>query len=729
MKLNTITSLLVSLGLISSSVSANQDFKVSQTDFGGTGLMQMPSGRMTDEGEFNVGISFNEDYHQYNASIQLMSWLETTVRYTRVPDLLFSNDPNYSGDNLYTDKGIDFKLRLWQEGYWLPETSVGVRDFGGTGLFDGEFIAATKRFGNLDVTLGLGWGYLGQSGNVTNPFCKASDKYCTREGDFKGSGGDVDYERWFKGPAAIFGGIEYQTPYKPLRLKLEYDGNDYSQDFPVTRGNKPMPQHTPWNIGVNYRLGDWGDAKFSYQRGDTFTIGLNIYTNFNDLSATWRDGPKQTIAPVKLENTDWEKVSQQIASNAGYDSNEISLDNDIVIVKGQQTKYRDRDEALDRTAAILSNSTNDSIRAYKIIEQQDGMDLTQTIIDKEEYLAAANFESTDIKITDSYTHSEPEETSKAAVASNKDQWDYGIDPVLKQSIGAPEAFYLYSLGLNAKSNYWLTDNIELGGSIYFNLVDNYDKFNYVENSPHVRNYSTPRVRTMFRAYVHDNPVRLNHLQLTWFEQPFEEVYTQMYGGYLEMMFAGVGGEVLYRPMNANWALGLDANVVSQRDPDSWFGTYSEDYFFYNESACNQPVPACQAFVLSQGTTGHLTGYYMPQWSLLEDTLFKVSGGKFLGGDVGARIDFSKQFDSGVIVGAYATFTDLTAEEYGEGSYNKGFYISIPMDIMTIKPSTSRAKISWEPITRDGGQMLRKQYNLFDRTDARSPWYQRPSNVN
>lgn len=729
MQLHTITSFFISLSVISLTASANEEFKVSQTDFGGTGLMQMPSGRVAEEGEFNIGVSFNEDYHQYNASIQLMSWLETTVRYTRVPDLLFSNDSNYSGDNLYTDKGIDFKIRMWKEGYWLPETSVGIRDFGGTGLFDGEFIASTKRFGNLDVTLGLGWGYLGQRGNVTNPFCKASSRYCTRPTDYKGSGGSVDFERWFKGPAAIFGGLEYQTPHKPLRLKLEYDGNDYSQDFPVTRGNKSLPQHTPWNVGLNYRLGNWGDAKFSYQRGDTFTIGLNIYTNFNDLHATWRDEPKQTISPNPNSTTDWVKVAKQLETNAGYGQNTVSVEGDTVIVSGEQRKYRDRREALDRTAAILSNNTNPHIRVFKIIEQQDGMDLKQTTIDKDNYLTAANYLTTEAKVEDSFTESEPEYIAAEPIADTKERWDYGIEPVLKQSVGAPEAFYLYSLGVNAKSNLWLTDNIELGGSVYFNLVDNYDKFNYVENSPHVRNYSTPRVRTMHRAYVHDNPVRLNHLQLTWFEQPFEEVYTQMYGGYLEMMFSGIGGEVLYRPMNTNWAIGLDANLISQRDPDSWFGVYSEDYFFYDESTCNTPVPACQAYVLSQGITGHITGYYMPQWSLLENSLFKISGGKFLGQDIGARIDFSKQFKSGIIVGAFATFTDLTAEEYGEGSYNKGFYISIPMDIMTIKPSTSRAQISWEPITRDGGQMLRKQYNLFERTDARSSWYQRPNNSN
>ncbi len=235
---------------------------------------------------------------------------------------------------------------------------------------------------------------------------------------------------------------------------------------------------------------------------------------------------------------------------------------------------------------------------------------------------------------------------------------------------------------------------------------------------------------MFRSYVHDNPVRLNHLQLTWFEQPYEALYTQAYGGYLEMMFAGVGGEVLYRPMDSNWALGVDLNYISQRDPDSWFGVFSEDYYYYegadpNSDSCVISPASCRAYVLNKGTTGHLTTYYMPEWGFLDSTLFKVSAGKFLGGDIGARVDFSKQFKSGVTVGAYATLTDLTAEEYGEGSYNKGFYISVPFDLMTVKPSTNRAYVSWEPITRDGGQMLQRQHYLFEKTDVRSQWYQRP----
>ncbi|MCZ5653049.1 YjbH domain-containing protein [Escherichia coli] len=84
--------------------------------------------------------------------------------------------------------------------------------------------------GAVRFTLGLGWGYLGTSGNVKNPLCSASDKYCYRDNSYK-QAGSIDGSQMFHGPASLFGGVEYQTPWQPLRLKLEYEGNNYQQDF------------------------------------------------------------------------------------------------------------------------------------------------------------------------------------------------------------------------------------------------------------------------------------------------------------------------------------------------------------------------------------------------------------------------------------------------------------------------------------------------------------------
>ncbi|ELR63787.1 Putative outer membrane lipoprotein YmcA [Photobacterium marinum] len=696
-------------------------FKPSQTDFGGVGLIQMPSARMAPEGEFNIGTTYNDEYHHYTVSLQLLPWLESTIRYTLVQDLLYSNDPSFSGDTKYTDKGIDFKIRLLKESYWLPETSIGVRDFGGTGLFDGEYIAANKHIGPFDFTVGIGWGYIGNSGNLTGDKSQGND--CNRNTEYKGNGGSIDFDRWFTGCSAVFGGMEYQTPWQPLRLKVEYDGNDYRSDFPVTRGGIDMTQDSKINYGALYRLGNWGDVRVSYERGNTWTFGFNLNTNFNDMKAIWRDEPAPAYQRLsstnasnnitELSDDEWLQLAQDLHQIAGYDDPTIYATEETITVVAPQSKYRDRAEAHERAAALIANQRPDA-KEYRLIETANHQAVTETRIDSDKFGQYARNEYFGANIDDATTTDNPDAPKGQLIAKSDKAWDIGVAPTLQQSFGGSENFYMFNIGINAGANYWLGNHVELAGSLYFNLYDNYDKFLY-EVPPDGTDLK--RVRTLVRQYINDNPVRMNNLQLTWMDRLADNWYAQAYGGYLEMMFGGVGSEVLYRPLGSNWALGVDANYVIQRDPDSQFGFFTEEVQF-------DPLTGRNYRVQTGAITGHATVYYQPQWEWLPNTLFKISAGQYLTEDKGVTIDFSKQFDSGVIAGAFAAITNLSADEFGEGSYNKGFYISIPFDIMTVKPSTNRANISWLPLSRDGGQMLNRKYELFSITDARYPWYGR-----
>lgn len=746
----------------------------SQSDFGGVGLIQMPTGRMAPEGEFNVATSYNDDYMHLTASVQLFPWMEATVRYTQVQDMLYSSDPSFSGDTKYTDKGIDFKIRLIEETKWLPETSIGVRDFGGTGLFDGEFIAATKRVGPLDFTLGIGWGYIGNSGNLTQDE-KDLSADCDRDTSYGGSGGMVDYDRWFKGCAALFGGIEYQTPWEPLRLKVEYDGNDYQADFPVVRAGIPMPQDSKFNYGMLYRFDNWGDLHLSYERGNTLTLGFSLQTNFDTLtqikrdpeatkyqplpaapltlasaesqsttaapaSATAATSSSTTVASAKLEPTtevtkpeaaiqpqivansvDWATVAQQLGEIAGYYNAKIYLANHSITVIGEQTRFRDRNEAHHRAATILANNTDIThIKEYRLIETHYNQPMTETRIDAQKFASIASHGYLNAQMTDASIVSVPSLPQGQLVTSTDKDWldnlGFDITPTMVQSFGGSEGFYMFNIGVTGTASYRFTDNFEFAGSIYLNLYDNYDKFLY-EVPPDGTDLQ--RVRTLIRQYVHDNPVRVNNLQLTWMDTLSENISYQAYGGYLEMMFGGVGTEFMYRPLNSRWAFGVDVNYVKQRDPDSMFGFFEDEHQY-------DPITGSSYRVQTGVVTGHLTAYYQSEW--LPSTLLKVSAGQYLAEDQGVTVDFSKQFDSGVIVGAFATKTNLSAEEYGEGSFTKGFYISVPFDLFAIKSTHSRAFISWMPLTRDGGQMLGRKYNLYDVTDARAPWYTQPSIV-
>ncbi len=660
----------------------------SQSDFGGVGLMQVPTARMAKEGEFSLNARDNDQYRYYSASLQLFPWLETTVRYTDVRTRQYSAVSEFSGTQSYKDKAFDLKLRLWQEGFWLPEVAVGTRDLGGTGLFDSEYLVATKAWGPFDFTLGLGWGYLGNSGTVKNPFCSYSDSYCQRPQ--VGEAGSINGSQMFHGPTALFGGVEYQTPWQPLRLKMEYEGNDYQNDFAGR-----LEQRSKLNVGAIYRVTDWADINASYERGNTFMFGVTIRTNFNDLRQAHIDSEKPSYNPQPqpklLEPTVVGTQLTDLKYNAGLDGPRIQTQGHTIYVSGEQTKYRDTREGVDRANRIIMNHLPDGIDTINVTESRFNM--PQVTTETQVASLRNNLEGYPLGHEQplQQTRKEPVDpgSTEQGMFIRQDRLNYSLSPVLNQSVGGPESFYMYQVGVMANADYWLTDHLLVGGSLFGNLANNYDKFNY-NGAP--ADSSLPRVRTHIRDYVENN-VYVNDLQANYMGHLGNGFYGQVYGGYLETMYGGVGGELLYRPVDANWAVGVDANYVRQRDWDNMM-----------------------QFNRYKASTGNLTGYWRP-W-FMQDVLVKTSVGQYLAKDKGVTVDVSKRFDSGVMVGVYATKTNVSSEEYGEGDFTKGFYISIPMDLFTVTPTRGRAQVNWVPLTRDGGQMLGRKYQLYDLTSDR-----------
>ncbi len=685
------------LSLLAASVSAAcqvqaetwpQPVGPSQSDFGGAGLMQTPTARMAKEGEFSLNARDNDQYRYYSASLQLLSWLETTVRYTDVRTRRYSGVEDFSGNQSYKDKAFDLKLRLWQESYWLPEVAVGSRDLGGTGLFDSEYLVASKAWGPFDFTLGLGWGYLGSSGTVKNPFCSYSDSYCSRTGG--GTAGAVNGSQLFHGPAALFGGVEYQTPWQPLRLKLEYEGNDYQDDFAGR-----LEQRSKVNAGAIYRLTDWADINASYERGNTFMFGITLRTNFNDLRQTHIDTPKPAYDPhPQGDLLDSAVVASQLSAlkyDAGFNGPRIQTKGATLYVSGEQIKYRDTREGVDRANRIMMNHLPAGIDTIAVTESRFNMPqvTTRTQVASLHNTLSGYPLGHDQPLQQSRDNPVDPGATEQGLFMRKDRLNYSLSPVLNQSVGGPESFYMYQAGAMANADYWLTDHLLVGGSLFGNIVNNYDRFNY-NGAP--SDSTLPRVRTHIRDYVKNN-LYVNDLQANYMRYLGNNIYGQVYGGYLETMYGGAGAEVLYRPVDSNWAVGADVNYVKQRDWDNMM--QFRDY---------------------KAPTGHLTAYWRP-W-FMQDVLVKASVGQYLAKDKGATLDVSKRYDSGVTVGFYATKTNVSSEAYGEGDFTKGFYISIPMDLFTVTPTRGRAQVNWVPLTRDGGQMLSRKYQLYDLTADR-----------
>ena len=108
------------------------------------------------------------------------------------------------------------------------------------------------------------------------------------------------------------------------------------------------------------------------------------------------------------------------------------------------------------------------------------------------------------------------------------------------------------------------------------------------------------------------------------------------------------------------------------------------------------------------TIGHISAYY-DAGDMFE---IEVNAGRYLAGDLGVTTTISRKFGSGWEVGGYATFTDVPFDRFGEGSFDKAIYVSIPIDWIVSSPNKTRRRLTLRPITRDGGANLSSARKLY-----------------
>ena len=94
-------------------------------------------------------------------------------------------------------------------------------------------------------------------------------------------------------------------------------------------------------------------------------------------------------------------------------------------------------------------------------------------------------------------------------------------------------------------------------------------------------------------------------------------------------------------------------------------------------------------------------------------------GRYLARDIGATLEVRRIFSNGFSIGGFATKTNVSAAEFGEGSFDKGIYFAIPIDLVSRNYQENTAKFLWRNLTRDGGAMLNGGLNLHGLTENKS----------
>jgi len=210
----------------------------------------------------------------------------------------------------------------------------------------------------------------------------------------------------------------------------------------------------------------------------------------------------------------------------------------------------------------------------------------------------------------------------------------------------------------------------------------------------------PRVRSNYAAYQTDVP-QVERLTADYVTKLGDEIYLRGTAGYLERMFAGVSGEVLWKDVNSPLAYGLELNYARQRDPGKVFGVNDYDT-----------------------VTGFGSVYWDTGWN---GVYAQVDAGRYLAGDWGATMTLSRRFENGWEVAGYVTGTDADTAGSSTGAFDKGLRLTIPLQ--WTMPGATRRKLTvpFADLARDDGARLNIDNRLYtlvrdvDRARLRDNW--------
>lgn len=347
-------------------------------------------------------------------------------------------------------------------------------------------------------------------------------------------------------------------------------------------------------------------------------------------------------------------------------------------------KYHREAEAIGRLLPIMSQVAPDSIEVFTLVATARDLSLTRIEIPRGALERIVENGGSPQELFNVATLS-PGETQRprqqGISTQERPRLTYGLHPQFRYSLFDPDDPMRYGFTLSLRGNLELIDGLTVSGSYQYSLYDNFDEIDRGADSV------LPHVRTDFAQYLNASEHGLQQLTLTYRWKASPNVYLRHYVGYFEDMYGGVGSEVLYAPFGKRWAVALEANHVRKRDFDRGFGF--QDY---------------------EVTTGFAKFYYQSDY---EDLRFEVDAGRYLAGDYGATFKVFRTFDNGMEIGAFATFTDVPFEDFGEGSFDKGITFRIPFHALSLYDTKSRYAVDIKPLTRDGGAQLWSGEPLYD----------------
>jgi hypothetical protein len=473
---------------------------------------------------------------------------------------------------------------------------------------------------------------------------------------------------------------------------------EYSSDAYVREDRRIFDVKSPFNFGAKYKFNDTVQLGASYMYGSEF--GLNISISIDPKSSPVIGGNDTAPQPVAVR-------ASQSAQDLGW-TNEAERQDQIKAalatalaregialegtrIEGRSAELLIRNERFDiesqavgRAMRIMTRVLPDSVETLKVTYSNQGIPAGSVTISRSDIEALEHAPATDI-LNRARFSADSSALSFDSLEGTYPRLTWGLGPIAKFSVFDPDSPVRADLLAQIEGQYHIAPGWVASGSFNYKLGGNLDGLSpnrggfVAINPPHA-------VRSDARLYAVGRGPKIEHLTIAKYGRLGENLYGRMTFGYLEQMYAGVSGEVLWKPVSSRLALAAELNYVVQRDFDQRFGL--QDYNI---------------------ATGHLSAYY----DLGKGFHTQVDVGRYLAGDYGATVAVDREFGNGWRVGAYVTKTNLSSERFGEGSFDKGIKITLPMSWALGNSTQKSTETVIQSLTRDGGARVNVNGRLYN----------------
>ena len=614
------------------------------SNFGRTGLLINPSAYTVKDGHMVLGSSYVYPYLRVYGDVGFFPGLELGGTITEIRTLRL-DEGEWKGYGYYKDKAFFAKYQVLPEMGKYPAIAVGWDDFHGTKLFETKYIVVTKYVDSglpQNVTLGYASGVI--------------------DGFFFGT------------ETLLHPKLSFIAEYSPIKKDKLKGLNEVKSKY---------------NFGFKFQPYRWLQAVVSFQRGKE--LGINV--NFDiPMGKPWLPHKPRyfilTKRDIKLlkENRQTEFFEEALR-RLGFCCPKVYISGDTLFIEYSNESYFYESVALRKVLSIFKVVYFPNVRWVKFILKDKNIVVTELSVPgyliNQYLMGKVDFETFLEKVR--YTIA-PDYRPRYHLVFSHPELEGALK--LRTFLNDPSGAFKYKLSYDVGLKEYFLDNFIFQSTVIFPIKNNISSV----NSP----LMPKPVRSDIDDYLNNDHPDVPVLSVSYISPLFERTFVGISAGYNELMFAGIGGDVLHFFGDGRLAMGVGGDWVRKRDPNRVFKL--RNYGFHDL---------------------YVSAYYTMKYPEMH---FAVKAGRFLAGDKGIRFEVSRVV-KGFEVGFWYTYSD-TSEFTGPNKnyHDKGVFVAVPLRMFKWRDTKQVGYYSLSPWTRDVGQLAGRPVDIYRLLESKMPFY-------